>query len=515
MVARRLRLNNESKSSVLRLIDYLMNDQGVNCRVAGVNIENCESDDPQWAALEMLGVQKQNSRAQADKVYHLVLSFHEYPPEKVLRQIEEEFCKELGFKGHQRISVFHNDTDNPHLHVVINKINPKKLTMHEPYYDHQKLASVCDRMERLHGLVQDNHIPKAQAAETGAKNMEGAGDLESLIGKIQRTCLDDMKQAESWKEIHTILCQQGFEMRIRANGLIISSGDIHVKASSIDRSFSKKRLEERLGPFEASQENSNTQQYTVQPLKHFAFDSSALWREYGLWVEENDRQRKAALQQAQQERDAALKKVRVVSGFRAALIRNFVSGIVFKRILYSHNMHRLKRKRAAIKAQYNVRRAELYHSYKHVGWNTWLTHEAAQGNDEALAALRSRKSSDRVVTPSFSAAFTNSQRKPTQKPVKATGQGTLIFAEGAKLTANHVRLAPDASDSTIKECLEVAAQCFGQDLKVDGSRAFKERVVKIAATHGLSVRFADTYMEKQRLILLTQKQASEQQRRSR
>ena len=189
MIARRLRLNDPSKSSMLRLVSYLTNPQGVDARVGEVRITNCDSETPQWAALEMLAVQKQNTRAQGDKTYHLVLSFKEHPDSATLKKIEDYVCKELGFKEHQRVSVMHYDTDNPHLHIAINKIHPRKLTMHEPYYDERKLAKACKFLERVYGLQPDNHEPNAQAVETGATNMERAGDLESLTGWIRRNCL--------------------------------------------------------------------------------------------------------------------------------------------------------------------------------------------------------------------------------------------------------------------------------------------------------------------------------------
>lgn len=515
MIARDLRLSDESKSSLLRLVDYLTDDQGVACRVGHVEITNCESDDPQWAALEMIAVQNQNVRAKGDKTYHLMLSFHEYPSEKVLRQIEEEFCRELGFKDHQRISVFHNDTDNPHLHIAINKIHPEKLTMREPYYDHTKLAVLCDCMERLHGLVHDNHIPHAQAVETGAKNMEQAGDLESLIGKIQRTCLEDMKKVQSWKEMHHLLGKQGLEMRIRGNGLIISAGDIHVKASSVDRSFSKKRLEERLGTFEAARGVASEPDYTVKPLPRKDFDSSALWGEYQQWTEDNDRARKKALRQARGQRDAELEKTRKTSDLRASIIRHYVSGTALKRVLYALNKRRLRKKAASIKAGYKQQQNDIYQKHRHLTWNAWLTNQAAQGNANAMNALRSRKPSDRVVTNTIASANASRQASaPRKTPVKVTGQGTYIFAKGTKLTARQVRLAPDASEASIREGLEVAAQCFGSSLKVDGSEDFKTQVARIAAQYKVSVRFADQGMEAPRQQLLA-REHQQKNRRSR
>ena len=79
MIASRLRMNNASKSSITRLVSYLTNTQGKASRVLDMRITNCESTVPDWAAMEMLAVQQQNTRATGDKTYHLILSFHEEP----------------------------------------------------------------------------------------------------------------------------------------------------------------------------------------------------------------------------------------------------------------------------------------------------------------------------------------------------------------------------------------------------------------------------------------------------
>ena len=183
MIARALRMNNASKSNMLKLVNYLTSSQGNAQRVQSVRISNCEEkEDAEWAALEMLATQKMNTRAQGDKTYHLVLSFHENLPERQLAEIEERVCSKLGFVAHQRISVLHGDTDNPHLHIAINKIHPRQLTIHEPYYDKAKLADISEELERRYSLVPDNHVFRNDARETAAKSMEIAGDMESLIG---------------------------------------------------------------------------------------------------------------------------------------------------------------------------------------------------------------------------------------------------------------------------------------------------------------------------------------------
>lgn len=237
MIARALRMNNASKSNMLKLVSYLTSSQGNVQRVQSVRITNCEEkDDAEWAALEMLATQKMNTRAQGDKTYHVVLSFHENLSERQLVEIEEQVCRKLGFDGHQRISVLHGDTENPHLHIAINKIHPDRLTIHEPYYDKTKLAEISEVLESRYSLVPDNHIFRNEARETAAKSMEIAGDMESLIGWIQRNVLDDMKKAASWEELHTTLAKKWLDHEGSRQRT-----DYHVRQTSCEGQFCRQK----------------------------------------------------------------------------------------------------------------------------------------------------------------------------------------------------------------------------------------------------------------------------------
>lgn len=158
------------------------------------------------------------------------------------------------FGEHQRISAVHNDTDNLHIHIAVNKIHPTRNTIHEPYYPHQTLAELCEVMERDYGLQQDNHMPRRRGAEARAADMERHAGIESLIGWIKRECLDEIKAAQSWGELHQVMRDNGLELRARGNGLVVvSDDDAAVKASTLGRDFSKPKLEARFGPFEPDQ----------------------------------------------------------------------------------------------------------------------------------------------------------------------------------------------------------------------------------------------------------------------
>lgn len=440
MIARSLRMNDTSKSSPIRLISYLTDTQGHDHRVAEVRMTNCDSEESQWAAMEMAVTQRMNTRARGDKTYHLLVSFqaHEKPNMKTIHAIEDEFCARLGFDGHQRVSVLHSDTDNLHLHICVNKIHPERLTMHTPYYDHKTLAATSVRLEKHFALAEDNHIPRADAVETLAKAMENGGDMESLIGWMQRNCMDELKGAESWMEMHAALRKHGLTLRKRGNGFIFKSGGVHVKASSVDRNLSKKRLEDRLGPFEAAQDRGRPEsaaRYETKPMQHKNFDSSALWQRFQEWREEQDQVRKQVLDAARQHRGEELAAARQLADTRTLVIRHMVTGAAMKRVLHAINRAQLRKKREEIRKVYrqearHARRAAL--AGGPVNWRLWLQEQARTGDADALAALRARDKQQQRASHRSGVPGTSGIQEAWETAVKVTGKGTIIFADGSR-----------------------------------------------------------------------------------
>src|SRR3984893_5229206 len=157
-----------------------------------------------------------------------------------------EFCKELGYAEHQRVSVVHHDTDNVHIHVAINKIHPTTLTLHNPGYDYKTRSKLCAILEHELGLAQDNH----QRGQTRGNDVMPKSGQESFQAWLQRHA-QGFIDATSWEEFHGIADAHGVRLDLRANGFVFTNRRslIHVKASSIDRRRAKTALEARLGTF--------------------------------------------------------------------------------------------------------------------------------------------------------------------------------------------------------------------------------------------------------------------------
>lgn len=509
-------MNSSSKSNIRRLVAYLTDTQGIAERVQEVRITGCESENTEWAALEMQAVQKMNHRAKGDRTYHLVLSFREEPSIDVLRQVEDTVCNKLGYGEHQRVSVVHGDTDNLHLHIAINKIHPQKLTLHEPFYDHKTLALLCSQLEKTFQLEKDNHVSRGKSRETGAMNMERAGDLESLTGWIQRNCAGQMEKAESWESLHGILSEHGLSLRPRGNGFIISSGKLHVKASSINRTLSKVNLERRLGAFQPARSEQKVQRsYRRKPLTK-APATRALWEKYQKWISDNTEKRQQVLAAIRARRDAELETAQKSFDTRSMIIKHMTQGSVIKRILYSQNRARLERKTREIREKYLKDKQETRQEYPHFSWSAWVEREARSGNYAALEAMRARaRKRDMPVRGNYLSGTSRETGPLGGTSKKVTRKGCCIHESGLRETEKEIHLPKNAEDTLVEKALLLAARKFEGTVDVHGSAEFWGKVARVAGERRLSVSFANPGLEKRRVEILQQQGMSNRQSRAR
>jgi Relaxase/Mobilisation nuclease domain len=79
------------------------------------------------------------------------------------------------------VSTVHQNTDNWHLHVAINKVHPTGLRNVTPIRDHYRLQAACAELEIRHGLTQEPHT--LDPAQSRARTARGrAADFEARHG---------------------------------------------------------------------------------------------------------------------------------------------------------------------------------------------------------------------------------------------------------------------------------------------------------------------------------------------
>lgn len=505
MIAKQVSMRSARKSDFGDLVRYITDTQGNLQRVGTVTVTNCVSDNPFDAAVEVRLTQRKNTRSGADKTYHLVVSFRvgEQPSAAVLKAIERRLCEGLGFGEHQRISALHHDTDNLHIHIAINKVHPTRHTVHSPYCDHATLAKLCEELEATYGLQTDNHAPQQRGAQSRAVEMEKHAGVESLVGWVQRECLDRIQSAASWAQLHDTLSEYGLALRERANGFVLADRDgHHAKASSVDRSLSKPQLEKRLGPFEPSARLPDGPpvvpgvQYEKRRLPS-RVDTSALYAQYEEEREQRGRARAAETVVLQQRQSAELDLHRRRGDFQRAAIRLMGGNRLTRKALYGLAALTRKADIAQVREQHRRERQFLRQQYARMDWADWLQAQAERGNPEALEVVQvrqdreSRESKAWVVNPS-DWGVTRAREAGTGVKTYHVG-GASIRDDGAHLHVSH-----GAGLDAIDAALHIALERYGQRIQVAGSDEFKTRVVAAAVRSVLPVTFADAALEQSR-----------------
>ncbi|PKO39797.1 MAG: conjugal transfer protein TrbI [Betaproteobacteria bacterium HGW-Betaproteobacteria-6] len=510
MIAKHVSMRSLGKSDFAGLANYITDAQSKDHRLGQVLLTNCAAATLPAAIEEVLATQHINTRARSDKTYHLIVSFRagEQPSADTLKAIEERICAGLGYGEHQRVSAVHNDTDNLHVHIAINKIHPTRHTIHEPYYPHRTLAELCEVLERDYNLERDNHIPNQRGAAARAADMERHAGVESLVGWIKRECLEEIRGATSWAELHHFMRDNGLELRTRGNGLVIEAGDgTSVKASTLARELSKSALEARLGGFEAAPERREAQakrSYRKDPVR-LRIDTTELYARYKDEQKSWTVARAEALVQAKRQKDRAIENAKKQAAAKRAAIK-LTDGRLTKKLLYAQVRASLGADLAAIRKHYDQERAQHYQSFQRQPWADWLKQQATQGNAEALAALRARDAAQGLKGNTIEG---QGQPRPGGAPTidNITKKGTIIYRAGRSAVrddGDRLQVSREADRDGVQAALRMAMEKYGERITVTGSPEFKAQIIRVAADAQLQITFTDPGLERRRRALIQQ-----------
>ncbi len=253
-----------------------------------------------------------NTRTSKEKTYHLIVSFRPEDEPKltpaVFKEIEVELAKALGFEEHQRHCGVHKNTANLHMHLAYNMIHPERFTRHDPYRDYHTRDRVCREMEKRFGLAVDNRREQAKLRKDlqgfdskacrsdrtplgdGAATVEahtGQESFERYAKDFRESILTSLgAETANWQSLHQALARHGLVIKPHSNGLVIQDrhGKHRIKASSLDRSLAKGKLEKQFGRFQpadtAIDAVKSLDRYRASPLHRQSPEREKLFAEY-------------------------------------------------------------------------------------------------------------------------------------------------------------------------------------------------------------------------------------------
>ncbi len=476
----------EKNNNAKILIDYMLDKKNEMEKVEAYNFSNCSFYTKEDNIAEILNTQKLNTTTKQDKTMHLVVSFREdeNPSIELMKKIEDEIVKSLGMQNHQRLSVVHSNTNNLHMHIAINKINPITHKVKNPYNDVKILQETAIKLEKKYNLKKDNHMPNFQKQ---SKKYDHSYTL-SFEGWIKEKLDNELKNLFKkdnlkFDELVNLLDQYDLEFRERRNGFCISSKSekLFCKASSINRNLSKQQLEKRFGKIKLDTfKNINSNQknsFNYEPTKKDQIHSNC-WNIY--IALENEKKHKKQLE-----------------------LKNLEKEI---RKIYKNKYTSKSQKRNKIKEK----RDFIYEKYKYKSYRDFLIDEILEGrgNEEIYLSLRRNKVN---LNMNENNLFSKNDNPKIFKDFDyITKEGFTVYKNNKNKIIDKgdflkISLENNNRDFLLKT-LEIAIDRFGKELNITGDSNFKKEILEVVNEYNLDVKFTDKNMEQINIINKQSKQ---------
>lgn len=249
---------------------------------------------------EMLGLAQVSAHSK-DPIGHYVLSWRagEQPTPAQVEEAVDLFLDEMELTGHQVFYGLHVDTDNVHLHLMVNRVHPttRKVVQSNQGFDLEALHRAVARIEHAQGWQREEHgryrvqadgavrrdyhsesaqPPTGKRAAGGGHRFHASG-AKSAERIAQEEGAPRIRAAASWAELHERLAARGLRYQRKGSGALLWVGDVAVKASRAGRDCSLRAVERRLGDYQPAREGLTVARRLPEPDGR---PNAARWAEY-------------------------------------------------------------------------------------------------------------------------------------------------------------------------------------------------------------------------------------------
>ena len=173
--------------------------------------------------------------------------------------VAQEYMKKMGYKDTQYIIARHHDTDHPHIHIVINRIdnNGKRISDQNEKLRNVKICMELTKKHCLYIATGKENVKEHRLKEPDKTKYEIYHALQSAISKCR-----------SWQELKTELLKSGITTEFRNNGatdkiqgIRFGKNEYEFNGSKIDRAYSYSKISYQL------QRNEKLQQIQINKPK--------------------------------------------------------------------------------------------------------------------------------------------------------------------------------------------------------------------------------------------------------
>jgi hypothetical protein len=502
-------------SRIGSLLDYIEADGRADAQKAeyiGAS-GNFYSDSQQGQRAEMVALAIEATRSK-DPVDHWLLSWKEgeQPTQAQCNEAVEILKRHLGMSsGHLAVFALHRNTENYHLHVVLNRVHPDTLRVEDKGWcidkAHKAIAEIIQvqgwEAERNARYLADRNGQVTRASgvrepqpRSKARDHENATGEKSCERIAMEKAAPILLNAQSWAQVHEGLAQVNMRYERKGSGAMLWVGDQPLKASCIGREFSRLRMEERLGEYQPDT-RSNTMvplPRTAEPLRP---DMPANWAEYRKTLGANRKQKDAVqLQQRMDHRaardmqSAEFRKERSAlyqggkwSGDALNVARSLLAADHAKR--RAELMERQKRERDSLRMRFGRRKTfeqflveqgepQLVEQWRYR--DTETPGAAILGDGDEIPRKRDIRDFTAQVRQSAHTRLAEIHYSSRSDPsrVSFTDRGKRIDVWQAQ------------DEAAVLAALQLAAQKWGA-LTITGPDEFKQLCAQLAAQHGFKI----------------------------
>ncbi|MBZ7980333.1 relaxase/mobilization nuclease domain-containing protein [Campylobacter sp. RM12642] len=496
MIIKKVIFKKQNKSSFKNLANYILDrddkklfnyivdkEHKENDKVESFKFSNCSFDDIDDNIFEILNTQILNTITKQDKTMHLIVSFKEdeKPKKEILDDIENEIVAVLCMKEHQRVSAVHTNTNNLHMHIAINKVNPITYKVINPYNDVKILQNLAIKLEKKHKLQKDNHISNKDLNKNiYNKHTMSTGFNEWVKNKLENKVEDVLNNENAtFNDIVKLLFDYDLEIKERRNGYTISSKNekLFCKASFVHRQLSKQQLLKRFGPIDLNIQNENINndnkiKFKKEPIQPIA-KTSNLWQEYIQYESENKSKLDYNLSQIKIKREKIKKSFKGCNKF---------------------TFYKLKKELEDL----NQEQKNTYKKHKKISWKDFLISKALENNEEAIKILSKKQIIPDKDDNTISSELNN---RKVFKDIKCISNDGFIVYENKQSKmidkGDFLKLKVDIKDKDfILDSLLKSMERFGRVLDINGSDDFKKIILDVANEYNLDIEFKDIAMDK-------------------
>ena len=173
-------------------------------------------------------------------VQHWMFSWQEgeQPTREQVEEVVDMFLEKIGLAEHQTVYGLHYDTDNYHLHIAVNRMNPETGKVVLPFngLDIREAHKIVAHIESgqgwaseenpMYAVLEDGELVRRRTARE-IKPKQAVLDFEHATGEksaqriAQERGHDIIKNAQSWAELHEKLAKVGLRFEKKGSGAII------------------------------------------------------------------------------------------------------------------------------------------------------------------------------------------------------------------------------------------------------------------------------------------------------